>query len=158
MTVAKIVGWLTVKEASALGASGDVRNLESIWYGSEIPTIFMGDADRSWGDFITAYPNQDRPYIEALRRATLAKEFRASAYWMELGAACVPKFDDGTILHFSSGSWCDLQAAIWSEAEGGQYIFSDWDFATGSEEPVRDHTGALQYVFKHYFNQPGEAP
>jgi hypothetical protein len=150
MTLPDIVEWLDDKTATALVASGAAKNPESLGYYSSVPTVFDGTSARSWSDYIHAYPEQDRPYIEALRQVILARRFRASKYWMDRGERWVPRFADGTVLSFTSDGWSELQAAIWSEEEGVQYSFYDWMFAMGSEEPVRDASGKQEYVFRIY--------
>lgn len=153
-----IVSWLTTAEAEQLIEDGRARRPDSIWYYSQIPAVFDGTADHTWQDYVTAQPAEDRHYIEALRKVIVSKKFRAGFYWMDWGARWVPLFEDGTVLDYSSGNWCELQAAIWSEEEGVQYSFNDWDAATGSEEPVRDSSGRVVLVHKHYFQSPGETP
>jgi hypothetical protein len=123
MTVPEIVEWLDDVAATDLIASGRLRNPKSLGYNSDVPTIFDGSKERlGWADYINAYPEEDRPYIEALRQVIVARNFRASKYWMDRGERWVPRFADGTVLNYTSDGWSELQAAIWSE-EGRRSIF-----------------------------------
>jgi hypothetical protein len=155
MTGPIIKAWLTTDEARDLISKGQARRPASIWYDSDVPTVFDGTGVHSWNDYLMAQPEQDRPYIEALRAVIVARRYKASYGWMDHGACWVPLFEDATILDYGSGGWSGLQAAIWSEEEGVQYSYRDWDFGMGGEAPVRDRFGELTYVPQRLIDPTG---
>ena len=84
------------------------------------------DHGMRWKDYVKAFKEEARPYLEALREAIIDKGLRITGSQHQHSPDGVPIFDDGSCGTFSYRAWGDLMAAVWSEVEDKDYCYMDF--------------------------------
>ncbi len=79
-----------------------------------------------WEDYLDAFGDSVRPYLEAVRASVLEHNLRLTGEQHQHGGSGVPVFSDGKMLRLSYRAWGDLMAAIWSEEEDKDYNYMDF--------------------------------
>lgn len=80
-----------------------------------------------WDEYISSWPDEAKPYLEAIRADVLAKGLRLTGEQHQYSDCGMPKFPDNTVAAFSFRAWGDLMAAIWNTEEGvSKYSYIDF--------------------------------
>jgi len=80
--------------------------------------------DQRWQDYIKVYHDDQKPYLETIRKEIVKNKFRFGGDRHQENM--IPLFSDDTVGCFSYRAWGDLMAAIWSEEENKDYSYMDF--------------------------------
>lgn len=89
------------------------------------------NAGPRWKTYISAFNEETRPYLEAIRKSVVEGNIKYTGEQHQTYENGCPQFTDGTACSMSWRAWGDLMAAIWSDEEDKDYCYMDfymrWD-------------------------------